>query len=197
VRRALDYRKIEPKTWYLPIIFLMPIIMVLAYGILRLIGRSLSEPSISFLSLPILFGVFFFFAALEEIGWMGYAVDPLQERWGAVQAGLILGLVWQLWHVIPHIQGGRTPTWIAWQFFFSVAARVLIVWLYNNTGKSVFAAILFHDMMNVAQFLSPDPLRIDPVVPGLLTAAAAVIVTVMWGPRTLARYRPANPPVGR
>jgi hypothetical protein len=73
-----------------------------------------------------------------------------------------------------------------------VASRVLIVWIYNNTGKSVFAAILYHDINNVSSFLFPNyGSHYDPRITGLITALAAAIVTVVWGPRTLARYRNA------
>ena len=45
---------------------------------------------------------------------------------------------------VPLVQVGRAATWIAWWSLNTVGLRVLIVWLFNNTGKSVFAATLFH-----------------------------------------------------
>ena len=53
------------------------------------------------------------------------------------------------------MQAHRSPAWIAWWCLSTVAVRVLIVWLYNNTGKSVFAEALFHGMINVKCFLFP------------------------------------------
>ena len=71
----------------------------------------------------------------------------------------------------------------------TVAMRVLIVWLYSNTG-SVFATILTHAMGNLSMFLFPnDGSAYDPHVAGALLAVVAAIATVMWGPRTLARFR--------
>jgi uncharacterized protein len=96
-----------------------------------------------------LFG--FFIAGLcEELGWSGYAIDPLQARWGALGAGLLMGLVWAAWHWVPLVQAHRSATWIGWWSLYTVALRVVIVWLYNNTGKSVFAASLFHAFSNVS-----------------------------------------------
>jgi hypothetical protein len=70
-----------------------------------------------------------------------------------------------------------------------VALRVLIVWLYNNTGKSIFAAALFHATTNVSGITFAG--YYHPGITGSIVALAAAIVTVLWGPRTLARYRSA------
>jgi CAAX protease family protein len=190
LKRVFDQKRIKHKIWYVPIIFLNPLIFLLSYWVMLLLGLPLPEPHIPFLLIPILFVVFFIPAAGEEAGWMGYAVDPLQERWSAFTTGLILGSVWAIWHVVPDIQAHHTPTWIAWQGLFTVVSRILIVWLYNNTGKSVFAAILFHDMSNVSYALFPNNgSHYDPAITGALTAITAVIVTFFWGSKTLARYR--------
>ena len=64
----------------------------------------------------------------------------MQARWNSLQIGLLLGLVSLRWHLGPLLLMHRSPTWIAWWCLYAVAARILIVWLYNNTGKSVLAA---------------------------------------------------------
>ena len=67
-----------------------------------------------------------------------------------------------------------------------------MAWIFNNTGKSVFAAILFHAVDNTALVTFPEIKAIKPwgsiILCGLVVVAAAV-VTVLWGPRSLARYR--------
>lgn len=190
-KRTLDYKRIKSKAWYVPVIFLMPVIYLLSYGVMRLMERALPEPLIPFLIMPMLFIGFFITAAGEELGWMGYAVDPMQDRWSALTTGVILGLVWGILHVVPDIQAHRDLAWIAWQRgVYSVALRILIVWIYNNTGKSIFAAILFHDMDNVSWSLFPNyGSHYDPAVTGVITVVIAAIVTFLWGSKTLARYR--------
>ena len=67
-----------------------------------------------------------------------------------------------------------------------------MTWLYNNTGKSVFGAVLYHNISNVSWRLFPNyGSHWDPRITGLILAFAAAIATVLWGPRTLARYRNA------
>jgi uncharacterized protein len=99
--------------------------------------------------------------------------------------------VWRIFHVVPDIQANHGLAWIAWQHsVYAVALRIVIVWLYNKTGKSVFAAILVHDTDNVSWSLFPNyGSHYDPAVMGAITAIAAAIVTFLWGSRTLARYR--------
>src|SRR5690606_12922381 len=77
-KRIFDYKKIKPKLWYLPIIFLLPAIYSLSYGIMRLQDRPLPEPQIPFLTIPILFIGFLITAVCEELGWMGYAADSMR-----------------------------------------------------------------------------------------------------------------------
>jgi membrane protease YdiL (CAAX protease family) len=186
-RRAFDHRRIRARTWYAPVVLLLPGIHALTYGVMRLTGLPL--PTLRFPVLAALgaFLAYLVAAEFEELGWSGYALDPLQARWNALQASLVLGLVWAVFHLVPLLQHGRSAGWIAWWALSTVAFRVLITWIYNNTGRSVFAAALAHAMMNlswIGPFQDYGPggypyhaLRIS----ALLMAITAAIVTVAWG----------------
>ena len=190
LKRSFDYKRIRAKIWYVPIILLMPGVMVFSYGLMRLMGVALPTPQFTVLAALALFLAFFIAALGEELGWSGYVIDPMQDRWNSLQTSILLGLVWAAWHIVPYLQAHRSLAWIAWQCLFTMAVRVLLVWLYNNTGKSVFAATLFHAMRNVSIFLFPIyGSYYDPRIAGLITTFAAVLVTVVWGPQTLARCR--------
>ncbi len=124
------------------------------------------------------------------MGWSGYATDPLQNRWNALQTGVLLGLVGMLWHLLPLLLMHRSPTWVAWWSLYIVSARILIVWLYNNTGQSVFAVALFHATLNLSWMLFPvNGSHFDMRLGGLVMLATATIVIVVWGPANLARYK--------
>lgn len=194
LRRVWEYPKNKSKVWFLPILFLKPAIMVLSYAVMHLAGLPLPDPQIPWLMTPVFF-LFFFIAAIgEELGWMGYAFDPMQDRWGALKASLVLGLAWGLFHLIPDMQNGHAANWILWQRLGTVATRVLIVWLYNNTGKSIVAAILFHAMSNVSWVLFPNyGSHYDPFITSMIIFLITCIVIFAWGSQTLARYRFAWP----
>src|SRR5690606_29957594 len=189
--RAVSPRGIAP-VWYLPILLLMPAIYLLAYGIQRLLGRPLPGLEFPIGTILVLFVVLLIAALAEEIGWMGYATDPLQARWGALGAAIILGLVWAAFHLVADLQGGHSLDWIAWHRSGAVALRVLIAWAYSNTGRSVLAAALLHTSDNVGwQLMEINGGLYDPVITTPLTAIAAATVTLLWGPATLARFRRA------
>lgn len=195
LKRSFDYKRIRAKVWYAPILLLAPGVHLLSYALMRRMGWPLPVPQFPVLAAVAVMFLAFLAAALgEELGWSGYAIDPLQARWNALGAAILLGLVWALVHIVPLVQAHRSLSWISWWALGTVAFRVVLVWLYNNTGKSVFATAVCHAMWNLSWQLFPNSgSHWDPRITGLIITAAAVIVTVLWGPRTLARYGSANP----
>jgi hypothetical protein len=64
---------------------------------------------------------------------MGYAMPLMRRRgWRTSASSLAIGLIWAMWHYVPLLEAGRTPAWIAWWSLGTVAARVIIVWLYDS-----------------------------------------------------------------
>ncbi|GGM72287.1 hypothetical protein GCM10010106_18270 [Thermopolyspora flexuosa] len=189
--------RFRPGRWYVAAVLLMPGVFAASYVVLRLAGRPLPEPRITWAMVPVLIVMFLVAAVGEEAGWMGYAADRMLARYGAFTVGLVIGLVWAAWHIVPWLQAGRDAGWIAWQCLFTVATRVIIVWMYRNTGASVAAAVLVHASSNVGYALFPvNGSHYDPMTVGLLTAAVAVLVVAVWGPRTLAGRDHGRPPAG-
>jgi len=191
--RTFDYKRIRNKIWYLPIIFLMPALYFLTYGVMRLIGLPVSITWAVPLLTPLIFLAFFIAAAGEELGYMGYMIDPMQNRWTALTTCLIMGPIWALWHFPSMIQLGQSPGLMAWGFVATVAFRILYVWLYNNTNRSVFGVILFHAISNTGRTIFPggrSHFELSNAAVGYsIIVITAVIVTFLWGSRTLARYR--------
>jgi hypothetical protein len=189
--RTFDFSRTRNRLWYVPALLLIPAVYIVSFAIMRLLGLPLPDPiEVPLQLVPVLFVAFFAGAACEELGWSGYALDPMQNRWGALAAAIVLGLVWQIWHVIGQLQAENAPIWILWHSLYSVALRVLMVWIYNNTGRSVFAAILLHASDNVSWALFPNyGTHLNPFILFAITAPVAAAVAILWGPRTLARFR--------
>ena len=192
LKRSVDFKRIKSKRWLVPVLLLMPAVSLVVYGLMRFMDMPLPAAQFNLLSELLMFIAFFVGGLGEELGWTGYALDPLQERWGALGASLLLGLVGILWHLTPLLLIGRSPTWIAWWCVYALTIRIFTVWLYNNTGKSVFAAALFHATVNLAYMLFPVyGSHFDMRLAGLVMASAAALVIVVWGSKTLAGR--ANP----
>lgn len=178
LKRAVDYSSTR-RGWYLFAIVATPTIALMSYGVAWLMGlvhySGLPTP---LAAVPVLFLAFLLGAAFEELGWTGYATDPMQRRWGALGAGLILGAFWGVWHLMPLIQAHHGPLWIAGWFVGTIALRVIVVWLFYKTGKSVLSAIVMHAMANVCAAAIPDYTKAHSlVISGVLTAIVATVVT--------------------
>jgi uncharacterized protein len=197
-RRIFDFDRVKKKIWFMPVIFLPSLMYLLIYIIIYFSELPVaSKFQVSLLSIPVLFIFFFLGAIAEEVGYMGYAIEPLQVRFGALSASIIIGIPWAIWHYPSIIQQGHNAVWIAWATLGTVAVRVLIVWIFNNTRKSLFACILFHTMFNAGRILFPkdkihNPLVDYPQIHYSLIAVVAVIVIFLWGSKSLARYRYAD-----
>lgn len=130
----------------------------------------------------------------EEFGWRGYALPRLQRVMGALPASLVLGLIWACWHLpyfaYPSIH--PLPFAIGFPLFVVVITceSVLATWLYNSTGGSLLATILFHEGIHFGDPIPVGSTVTSAIAQALTFVAAVVVVVVVAGPRTLAGRRP-------
>jgi len=196
LKRTVDFRKVKSKTWHLPLLLTYPSIGFLDYLIQRLSGTSM--PALHF-SLPIFLGysTMIFFATGEELGLTGYAVDRLQQRYSALTSGILLGLLWAGYHIPSFIISGYySAEWIFWHALYTIVGRVLFVWVYNNSGKSFFSMSLFHSTFGLFWILFPATGNVqkassyyDPRLAAFVAISYVVLVTFLWGSKTLTQFR--------
>ena len=199
LRRTYDVGNIKPRIWFLPIFFVYPSLGFINYWVLRRAGADIPSPTLSLVGF-LGYCTVFFMAFAEELGLSGYALDPMQERYSALVTGLLLGLVWAGYHIPGFlISGYYSAGWILWHAIYTVTTRVLFVWIYNNSGKSLFSMALCHWTFGLFWSLWPQD-NLQKAVPFYnpkITAGTAVIyvliVAYLWGPRTLAQFRFAHP----
>jgi len=85
----------------------------------------------------------------EELGWRGFALPLLQQRFNPLVSSLIIGSVWAVWHL---------PLWftgMGWeQMSFSLFAvscimmSIVLTWICNNTNGNMVLVTLFHMCFN-------------------------------------------------
>lgn len=115
-----------------------------------------------------------FIGPVEEFGWRGFALPLLQRRFAPFWAGLILGVIWMVWHIPAFLIGGTPQS--AWSFapYFvgGVAASLILTVLFNNSRGSLLIAVLFHFQMNNP--IWPDAQPWDNFL------LACVAVAIVW-----------------
>ena len=191
-KRIFDFKRIVKNRWYAVIIFLMPVPYLLTITGLVLSGAKIPSSLVPLFALPAVLLFFLLLATGEEVGWMGYAFEPMQARFGALKAALILGIIWAIWHIPIFIFVMQDPVVLIAQLLTLVGNRILVVWIFNNTGKSVFATILFHAVDNTALVTMPEINTVIPwgsVIFCSLVLITAFIVTLLWGGKTLNSFK--------
>jgi len=145
------------------------------------------------LLIPFVFLIVFFQAGLaEEIGWRGYGLPGLQQRYGALTSSLILGLIWGAWHFHPQNFANLSPL-AFWYFFDILAFTILLAWVYNNTGGSLLLVGLFHTASNVSDWIIPTfpgvaDVSIRPfIIQGGLGWIVAILIIILYGSKHLSR----------
>jgi membrane protease YdiL (CAAX protease family) len=118
----------------------------------------------------------------EEPGWRGFAQARLNERYSALTASLVIGVVWAGWHlpyffipVAPH-SGFTLVNQVGW-FFGILLLSIILAWAYNGSG-SVLIVMVLHAMANTADILlplAPDLIVVDGVID---EAAVGTVVVV-------------------
>jgi membrane protease YdiL (CAAX protease family) len=116
----------------------------------------------------------------EELGWTGFAIPRMRLRYGVLTTGIILGLLWGVWHFILFWERGSFSgayplvLLLARLFAWLPAYRVLMVWVYDRTG-SLLVAMLMHVSL-VASTVIIEP----PLTGGALLAYILVRAAVLW-----------------
>lgn len=151
LRRAFDPRGLLRSGWFAAVVLLPPLIYGGAWAVIWVAGQGAPAPDFVPLRLIALFFLFFLLAAGEEVGWMGYAFTPLQDRLGAVGASLALAVVWWAAHLPSMAEIHATGADIAGWAVGAVALRIIMSWLYNNSGGHLFGMVLFHALLNLSR----------------------------------------------
>ena len=111
----------------------------------------------------------------EETGWRGFALPRLQRTHSALTSSVLLAIGWAGWHVPAFFYvPGYTALGlrILPGFFVSIlAGAIVLTWLYNSSGRSVLAVVLWHASFN---FVTAPPSA------GGLVAAVTSSLVMVW-----------------
>ena len=117
----------------------------------------------------------------EEIGWRGYALVRLQQRYRPLSASLLLGILWGLWHLprlwaaSPGASGLPFLTSVVGAVLGTVATAILFTWVFNGTGGSLLLVLLLHAAYNTTGLFLPAAPDGAGLVVAWLVALAVVV----------------------
>lgn len=110
---------------------------------------------------------------VEEIGWRGFMLPLLQRKMSPLWAGLVIGVIWGVWHLPAFFLSGTEHS--AWSFtdFFvgTIALSLIATALFNASKGSILLPALFH--LQVNNPLWPDAQPYD-TIPFVLAALAVI-----------------------
>ncbi len=198
--RILNIKRIK-LSWLLLILLLFPAINLVSLWIAKLTGSTIPEfTTLKNLTthpykIPLYLVFILLFGPLpEELGWRGYGLDALQNKFNALTSSLILGSAWALWHIPLFFINGTFQHDVLhfgsvdfWTFISGpVITSVLFTWIYNNNHRSTLSAIILHFMINLSGELIPMNSQAR-LISSLLVLLITIIVVILWGPSTLTK----------
>jgi hypothetical protein len=119
----------------------------------------------------------------EEIGWRGYALPRLSERFGVGASSVIVGVLWAGWHLPLFLLPFGDTYGQSFPLYLTQATALSIVfgWLYWRTGGSLLLVMLLHAAVNNTKDIVPSVL-VGALDPFTLNASTVgwITVTVLW-----------------
>lgn len=183
-RRVIQIR--IGRRWYLAAIGLVGFGSACQIAFNYLLGHSFNF-SLFLTQLPSLLPLIVLGPLSEELGWRGYAQTRLQTRWNPLVSGLVVGMVWALWHLPIFLIPGTSQHELNVPFlgFFSgiTALSILFAWLQYHTGGSIWTAVFFHWIFTYAVQVITTGITRSPLYNWLEYAPyvlAAVVITWSW-----------------
>lgn len=171
----------------LGVLAFFPALLISANILADLAGMAYPEPRYRTESVALwgpfmvvkLFTVFMLTGGNEEHGWRGVLQPLLQRRMAPLWAALLIGVVWELWH-LPIVLGGIYGEGPWWQVTLGRMAAVipfafLLSFLYNGTRGSIFLCVLMHACINAqVSLFAGSPLAL-PLGWGVVLAGVLVM----------------------
>jgi membrane protease YdiL (CAAX protease family) len=106
----------------------------------------------------------------EELGWRGFALPRMAERFGLPLASTMLGLIWGAWHYPVFRIPSMNQSSLSFPVFVvgAIVMSFIIAWLVLRTGGSVLIAVLFHLAVNLSLGVFQPPFPMLVVVLGVV-----------------------------
>jgi membrane protease YdiL (CAAX protease family) len=94
----------------------------------------------------------------EEIGWRGYALPLMSEKFGLAMASMLLGIIWATWHLpLFYIEAADTFNQSFPLYLFQVTGlSVIMAWLFWKVNGNLLPLMVFHAAINNTKDIVPS-----------------------------------------
>jgi membrane protease YdiL (CAAX protease family) len=135
----------------------------------------------------------------EELGWTGFAVPRLKQRYSVLITGLIVGIVWGAWHFPPFWKSdsfsAALPLMLLLGQLFSWLPpyRILMVWVYDRTESLLLSVLMHASLMGSLSALVPVELSGTTLITWIFSWAIALWIIVAVGITIKERWLSSQP----
>ncbi len=135
--------------------------------------------------------IYFFFKTLlsgplgEELGWRGFAQMELQKKYSPLQAAIILGFWWGMWHLPIWFTTGYTGIdLIKYILFFmiSILSTTIIMAAFYNLNQNLIISIVIHHSFNFFIGIINENL-VDLIMYNAFLYLAAAVLLIIINPK--------------
>ena len=132
---------------------------------------------------------------MEELGWRGFALPKLQQKYSALWSSIILGFIWAIWHLpafyIAALPQGSfsLPVYI----ISTIALAIIITVAYNKSEGSIPLAFLLHWLINLNGLYFDVTNATFFLIETIIYIGWAVLLIIVFGPKNLGESRYTTP----
>lgn len=135
--------------WYAITLLIVPTVTVVTTAISHLTIRPY-EVSIIVPALAAGFVWPLFSGFGEEFGWRGYILPQLLSKYSPIKSALILGFIWEVWHIPMHYMAYRgygtymVPAFVVIGFINLALHTIIMTYIFIKNKGSIKLMVLYH-----------------------------------------------------
>ncbi len=134
------------------------------------------------MAFPLALFVMVFAGGVEELGWRGILQNALSKRVNLVVTGLVIGVVWGIWHgplFVIEVFAHYDYAFLTYMVFTIMYSLLLTLLVYKT--KSVLLAIIMHASINASGTLGLGlPMEVHGAVLVLLLVLSIAFAVLIW-----------------